>query len=302
MKLLIKKIGLMLAGTIVSGYLSAQSYKEQFDKLLMAGDSTGQAELLNNWQNSNDINPEYYVAYYNYFIHKAKTSGIEIGQNPQGEEFLEITNPDNGENAGYMYESSYYDSLMVVQAVDSLNKGIKLYPSRLDMRFGKIYALGEIQDYQTFTEEIIRVVEQSSVIKSNWLWAFDKPWPDAEERMLSSIQDYQYQLYNVGDDALLVNMKRIAEVVLKYYPKHVPSLSNASISHLVKGEWDEALVYLHRAEKIDPKDYIVLGNIAHAYKSKKDNKKAIKYNELVIKYGDESSKENAQKQIELLKK
>ena len=41
-----------------------------------------------------------------------------------------------------------------------------------------------------------------------------------------------------------------------------------------------------KAKKINPKDYIVLSNIAQAYKLKGDKNNAIKYYELTVKYGD----------------
>jgi len=120
--------------------------------------------------------------------------------------------------------------------------------------------------------------------------------------MLSAVQDYVLQLYNTENDALLDNMKRIAETVLKYYPNHIESLSNLSIVYLLKKEYDKALEPLLKAEKLDNKDYIVLSNIAQAYKLKGDYKKAIEYYEYTLKYGDDAAKKYAKSQIEELKK
>lgn len=96
-------------------------------------------------------------------------------------------------------------------------------------------------------------------------------------------------------------MKRIAETVLKYYPDHIESLSNLSIVYLLQKQYDKALEPLLKAEKLDPKDYIVLSNIAQAYKLKGDNKNAIKYYQLTIKHGDEQAKKYARGQIDELK-
>jgi tetratricopeptide (TPR) repeat protein len=97
-------------------------------------------------------------------------------------------------------------------------------------------------------------------------------------------------------------MKQIAEAALKYYPDHVESLSNLSIVYLIKKDYDKSLEALLKAEKLSPADYIVLSNIAQAYKLKGNNKNAIKYYELTIKYGDEQAKKYAQEQIDELKK
>ena len=58
---------------------------------------------------------------------------------------------------------------------------------------------------------------------------------------------------------------------------------------------------IERAEKINPKDYIVLGNIALGYKLKGDKEKAIEYYEKTVEYGDESAKEYAKQQLKELK-
>jgi tetratricopeptide (TPR) repeat protein len=160
---------------------------------------------------------------------------------------------------------------------------------------------GELKSYKDFTAEIIKTIDYSAIIKNKWTWTDNKPVDDPKEFMLNSIQSYQLQLYNTNNDDLLDNMKQIAQTVLKYYPDHVESLSNLSIVYLIKKEYDQALEVLLKAEKLAPTDYIILSNIAQAYKLKGDNKNAIKYYEQTIKFGDEEANEYAKGQIEELR-
>lgn len=97
-------------------------------------------------------------------------------------------------------------------------------------------------------------------------------------------------------------MKQIAETILKYYTEHIESLSNLSIVFMLQRNYDKALDQLFKAQKINPKDYIVLSNIAQAYKLKGDKQTAIKYYEMTIKHGDKSAKLYAKEQIDELKK
>ncbi|WP_424544631.1 tetratricopeptide repeat protein [Sphingobacterium siyangense] len=143
------------------------------------------------------------------------------------------------------------------------------------MRFCKIYLLGQIENYEKFTVEIINTIDYSHVNKNKWTWADNKPLGDPENFMLSSIQDYQLQLYNTENDNLIENMKRIAEAVLKYYPEHIESLSNISIVFMLQKQYDKTLGNLLKAEKLNPKDCIVLNNIAQTYKLKGDTINAI---------------------------
>jgi tetratricopeptide (TPR) repeat protein len=162
--------------------------------------------------------------------------------------------------------------------------------------------LGEIEEFEPFTQAIVSTIDHSRKIQNKWLWTDNKPLEEPKEVMLGSVQDYVVQLYNTGDDKLLDNMKLIAETVLKHYPNHIHSLSNISIVYMIKGDHDKALEALLKAEKLTPKDYVVLGNIAQAYTLKGDRKNAIKYYELTAKYGNAAAKSQAKKQIQALKK
>ena len=290
--------------TILLSQTYGQDFKQQFIDLVSKKDTVGQLELLQKWEKTKNDDPELYVAYFNHYVMKSMTEQITLGQNPKGEKVFQIMNTDTTkkEPVGYIYGDTYYNTKLLNKGFDYINQGIDKYPARLDMRFGKIYMLGKTEKYEKFTQEIIKTIDYSDSIKNKWTWTDNKPTDDPEKFMLSAVQDYVLQLYNTENNALLDNMKRIAETVLKYYPNHVESLSNLSIVYLLKKEYDKALEPLLKAEKIDSKDYIVLSNIAQAYKLKGDYKKAIEYYELTVKYGDDETKKYAKKQIEGLKK
>jgi tetratricopeptide (TPR) repeat protein len=293
----------ILGLTLLCNQSYAQDFKQKFGDLFSKKDTIGQKELLEKWEKAKGDDPELYVAYYNYYVAKSSNDVIAVGNNPKGEKVLQIMSNDSTkkEPAGYIYGDTDYNTELLNKAFNVLDKGIEKYPTRLDMRFGKIYMLGKIENYEKFTEEIIKTIDYSAVIKNQWTWEDSKPLDDPEKVFLGSIQDYILQLYNTENDTLLDNMKMIAEAILKHYPNHIESLSNLSIVYLLKKEYDKALEPLLKAEKIDNKDYIVLNNIAQAYKLKGDSKKAIEYYELTIKYGDDGAKEHAKEEIEKLK-
>jgi tetratricopeptide (TPR) repeat protein len=120
--------------------------------------------------------------------------------------------------------------------------------------------------------------------------------------MLSAIQSYQLQLYNTGNDDLLPNMQRIALAILNIYPEHIESLSNLSVTYFINKEYDKGLEVLLKAEKLDPKDFIVLSNIANGYRLKGNTAKSVEYYEKTLLYGDEEAKAFAKERLEMLKK
>ncbi len=289
--------------TLLFNQSYAQDFKQKFNDLFSKKDAIGQKELLEKWEKVKNDDPELYIAYYNYYVAKSSKEIVTLGNNPKGENVLQIMSNDSTkkEPAGYIYGDTYYDKELLNKGFYILDKGIEKYPTRLDMRFGKIYMLGKIENYDKFAEEIIKTIDYSAVIKNQWIWEDNKPINDPENVLLGSIQDYVLQLYNTENDALFDNMRMISEAVLKYYPNNIESLSNLSIVYLLKKEYDKALEALLKAEKLNNKDFIVLNNIAQAYKLKGDSKKAVEYYELTIKYGDDRAKQHAKEEIERLK-
>lgn len=302
---MLKQTATLIFGlTLIFNQATGQTFKQQFNDLASKKDTVGQKQLLEKWEKTDSNDPELFVAYFNYYVIKSKKEIVTLGQNPKGKDVLQIMDQDTTkkEPVGFIYGDTYYDPDLLSKGFDWINKGIEKHPNRLDMRFGKIYMFGQIEDYENFTKQIIKTIDYSAVNKNKWTWADSKPLDDPKEFMLSSIQNYQIQLYNTENDNLLDNMKRIAETVLKYYPDHIESLSNLSIVFMLQKQYDKALEPLLKAEKLNPKDYIVLSNIAQAYKLKGDTKNAIKYYELTMKHGDEQAKKYAQGQIDELKK
>lgn len=300
-----KRITFLISGlTLLFNQAAGQTFKQQFHDLVSKKDTSGQQLLLEKWEKAESNDPDLYVAYFNYFVKKSKKEIIALGQNPKGNDGYQIVAKDSSENepVAYMYGDTYYDPGLLKKGFGYIDKGIEKHPNRLDMRFGKIYMLGQTEDYEKFTAEIIKTIDHSALNKNEWTWADNKPLDDPRDFMLGSIQGYQVQLYNTENDDLLDNMKRIAEAVLKHYPDHIESLSNLSIIFMLKKEYDKALEPLLKAERIDPEDYVVLSNIAQAYKLMGNTKKAIEYYELTIKYGDGQAKSYAREQIDKLKK
>lgn len=294
---------LIFGMTLIFYQATGQTFKEQFNDLVHKKDTFGQKQILEKWEKTDNNDPELFVAYFNYYVTKSQSEVLRIGQNPAGEDVLQIMDQDTAikDPVGFIFGGTYHDPELLNKAFDWINQGIEKHPNRLDMPFGKIHMYGEIEDYENFTEQIIHTINYSAVNKNQWTWADSKPLDKPKEIMLGSLQDYQIKLYNTESDDLLDNMKRIAETVLNLYPEHVESLSNLAIVYILRKQFDQALEPLFKAKKINPKDYVVLGNIAQSYKQKGEPKKAIKYFKLVIKYADENEKKYAQEQINELK-
>lgn len=226
-----------------------QDYQAEFQKYCEAHDTINQLKTLKEWQLKKPQDPELFTSYFNYHFMKSRQEVLSLSSDqPTGESlvFQDSLNQD----VGFIGSQIIYNQAEAKKGLDKIDKGIALYPSRLDMRFGKIYALGQMSDWQNFTSEILKTIDYSAKNNNNWTWTNQEKYNIGQKEFLLDIQNYQLQLYHTGNDDLLQYMEQIANKVLEYYPNHIESLSNLSIVYLVSGDYDKAIKSLTKAEKI----------------------------------------------------
>ena len=278
----------------------AQDYQAEFRQSFQSNDTAKQRQVLQLWTASDPKNPELFTSYFNFYFQKAKKENITLTPTqPNGES---LTFQDSTGKKAFIGSQKTYDALILEKGFAKIDEGIRLYPNRLDMRFGKTYVLGQLMEWQRFTDEILGSIHYSATNNNAWTWTNNEKKTDGRKFFLSSLQGYQSTLYDQQDDKLLPYMRTIAEEVLKLYPDDVESLSNLSITYLLTNEYDKAIGFLEKAEKVSPKDPVVLGNIAHAYKSKGNKTNAIKYYEKMVKLEDQEAVAFAKQQLDELRK
>lgn len=297
---MMKIFGLLLL-TSFSGVLFGQTNYDKFKKLYKNNDTSKIEALLSEWKQADPNDPELYTSAFNYYYSHSRRENISITKEQAGAQTFQLQD-STGKISGYLGANVSYNSEILNKAFDYINRGIEKFPNRLDIRFGKCYVLQQIGDYENFTNEVIKTVEYSNVIHNSWLWTENKKLEDPVNFMLGSVQTYLKNLYDTEDDSLLQNMLRIGDVTLKYYPDKVEILSTTAVASMLTKNYDKALIYLKRAETINPEDFIVLNNIAQAYKLKDDKLNAIKYYRLMDKYGDQEAKQQAKEEIRKLTK
>jgi tetratricopeptide (TPR) repeat protein len=279
---------------------NCQTLKEQFTQAFSKGDTTTEKKILAEWSKTAHDDPDRYVYAFNYYATRGMTEVLALTKQQPDSKSFELKDKNN-QVAGYLGSTTSFNQKFIDEGFACIDSAIVKFPNRLDMRFGKVYVLGKVGNYDQFAKEIIKDIDYGQTIGNKWLWRDGKALDDPEKFMLSTIQSYIRQLYGVGDNEM-GNMQLVAKEVIKFYPDNVESLSDLSITYMQGKEYDQALEYLERAQKIAPEDYIVLNNIAYCYVLKKDKPDAIKYYELVKKYGPDEAKQDADEKIKSLDK
>ena len=282
---------------IAIGYCSfGQDFQTELTKYFRAGDTLKQRKTLEKWEKENPDNPELYINYFNYYLEKAKKEieSFAVEQAEKNEEGQE----SNGMESQFAINYEDYTK----KALQKIETGIDKYPDRLDMRLGKIYVLAQNENWNEYTNEIVKAISYSNTNNNRWMWTNNEELPGGKSFFLSSLRTYQSALFKTGKDSLLLNVRIIANEVLKYYPTSTKSLSNLSLTYILTNDYDKGIEYLLAAEKINPQDTEILSNIAHAYVLKGDNAKAIKYYKKVMKRVDKETAASVKEEIEKLKK
>ena len=279
----------------------AQDFQQDFENYMSIGDTNQQRIILNNWEHHNPKDPEYFVSYFNFCFNNAKRVSLQLNQSGAvNGEGLSITD-SSGNDAGFIGEGIAYDMDLLQEGLEKIQAGILLYPNRLDMRFGKIFALGEARLWDAFTQEIVSTIQYSTKNGNEWLWKKNEKVANPKQVFLGALQDYEVTLYDTQNDSLLKNMRRVAEEVLKFYPGHMESLTNLAISYILEKQYAKAIPYLERADKDNPNNGVVLSNMAYVLELMNDYPKSILYYEKMMKLPDADAQQFAAGRIEALK-
>lgn len=293
------KILLLLNFTFLTSMCFGQNYKAQFDNLCQSGDTLNQKILLTKWESEDPTNPELFTSYLNYCIQKSEL--VDLVMQPVQKNRESISQNNDLQIEGNKVTEPVNYQMIIKKGIDKIDIGIKKYPNRLDMRFDKIYALSLINDWDSFTNEIVKAIQYSQRNKNKWTWTYNVKKENSKDFFLSSIQDYERNLLQTEDKTLFKNIRTIATEILTIYPNHIESLTNISLTYVLSGDYDKGIETLLQAEKIESNNKNILMSIALGYRLKGDKSNSLIYFEKMLKLDDQNSVDFAKQQINLLK-
>ena len=152
---------LTLAVIMLCNIAYGQTIYDQFNKAINNNDTVQMTTLIRQIQASNDESAERYIAEFNYYFNVSKQEVIatsqELPKNVDVSTSFTLTD-SAGQPAGYLYGYTTYDKNLSDSALAVIDKGIAAHPNRLDMRFGKIFALGDYSRWDAYVDEIMNVL------------------------------------------------------------------------------------------------------------------------------------------------
>lgn len=278
------------------GALAQQQWYDKYQQVLNDSDANKLLQVIEAWQKAEPESADVYAAWFNYYYKIGVSSVLSLTTEPPADdsESLMLRNDTTQETAGYLYAVPTYNDSLMNLCFQKIDAGIRKFPDRLDLPFGKIHVLLQMKDYGAALKALDAVIRRSADNHNAWLWTLDKPVDDGSAMFFDSMQDYFNQLWKVQD---LSYAEQLAHMLVAAYPSNIVFRSNFAGIKGAKGENEEALKLFLDIHRDAPDDEIVTSNIAQLYLNLGDKKQAKKYYQLLLKSEDETIKESADRAI-----
>jgi len=300
-----------LVSIILLSLLSVKVFcidKDKYDEvisMISAHDLSGAKSEIDKMMPDSGNDPDYYVLVFNYYFEKASTSAINITtEQPDNtnKEYLELKNFNDTTATAYLSGINKYDNAVLEEGLKVFIPALDKFPDRLDMLFGLAYLYSETGEYKKSGEILLRILERSSENKNQWLWSFNDKLEDSYHFMIENLQSYLSRILESDDENTMAIMFSISEKMISLYPDNIYGYNNLGYYYSIQDQTQEAQKYFLCAEKINPKDIIVLANLAEISFKQNNTADAEMYYKKIMEYGNEDDRKWAEEKIKMLNK
>ena len=247
-------------------------YYTKYQKLLSSGDYEALELHVSNWEKDGPQSAEMYIANFNYYLNRNISSMNAMGRMPDGRYGL--------------FPQTVFNKEDFIVATGYLEKGIQLYPDRMDMIMGLRYVYFINKNFDLMTDLVLKTINRSKVNHQAWCSLFNESVPAYTEYGYEYFENFLLEsltMLNGWFDVAGVEYGRIAKESLAVYPESLVILNMASNYYIQTEDYNKGLELLLRAHKMDSKDEIIIFNIARTYELMGNTAKAIEYYGIVAK-------------------
>ncbi len=254
MRYFVASIGLL---SVLS--LSAFDQSDKVYSAIESDDYVRADSLLGIWDAENSTDPELFVAKFNRYINESRHSFIALTDDVASSGEALMFTDSTGNVVGSLREGVEWNDAMFERALEVIEDGIRLYPDRLDMRFGCAAALSMRDLDGRLLDELKSTLKYGEKISYRWLWTGNEKLEKPVQVMLDGMWDYCTSIYNSEKDELAFEL---SEALLKYFPDELKFINLCGAIKYLEGSYEDALAFFNKALALSPDDDIVIGNIA----------------------------------------
>ena len=304
-----KKMILSLLMLVFSSTLFAQitfdQHRYKYDLLVkrfgLAG--TGVETVLKNWEKADSTNADMLQGKFAYYFTKAQTGTVEprpgkkyLGMDPV------ITLKDSLGNDVNYFEINVFDDELYAEALKVADKAISFWPDKLDFKFMKAnaYIAYEKESPDMALACLMELADENQKRKSSWEYGGQK----ADQQFFQeAMQEYCFSFYTLGTQSGYEAFRQLSEKLSVMFPDNTEFVNNIGSYYLIaKEDYKTAYKYYNKVLKAHPDDMTAIRNGLLAARRQKNLKQEKKYLEMMVKYGSERDRLQAEGRLKSMKK
>ena len=235
--------------------------------------------LLNEWREKRPNDPDAWITSANYYFNQRQT--MMSAKKPAKGDFA-LKDPKTGKLAGSI--SFEQDPASVKRAAGLLEEATGKFPDRLDIWCGLAFIQ---QESGNFDGELSTLKNMVAYVRAH---PADLKWLNGEKLAQPADQFVPEKLHSYGlyyekkeDPENDQRFMQIAMFSAEQFPNHPYAFNDVAMYYSLKGDDAKTREWLEKANKIDPKDTLVMTNLGYICSKMGDNGAARKWYEAVIK-------------------
>ena len=277
-----------------------QRYSLLVSRLGVSG--VGVENLLSKWEEAYPDDLDMLSAKFMYYYNKSRSTEVIVveGNRYLGAEPVLSLKDSLGRDMNY-FEEPHFDDELFSLGEQSIDKAIRLYPERLDLRFNKSAAL---LDYEKGSPDMTLSYLKNLVgynYTAHPAWIFNDG-PVDNETFCALMQEYCYSLFLLGTPNGYEAFRELSETMLKYNADD-PLFMNDIGSYYFVGKKDgkTALKWYNKVLKKHPDDMTAIRNCILVARRDKNAKLEKKYLQMMASHGSETERLQAEARLKSLK-
>ena len=261
------------------GHAAEEDYAARFKELREQKADAQIEPLLNEWRGKRPNDPEAWISSANYYFNQRQVM-ISTKKPEKGD--FSLTDKKTGKTAGSI--SFEQDKGNEKRASDLLQEATTKFPDRLDIWCGLAFIYQETGDFDSEFSTLQRMVRCARDHSSQLRWLNGENLPEPADHFIPE-KMHSYGMYyerkeNPEDDKRFL---KIATLAAEQFPDHPYAFNDVAMYYSIAGDNAKTREWLEKANKINPKDTLVLMNLGQICSKLGDNQAAQKWYEEVIK-------------------
>ena len=284
---------------------TASRYEQRYDLLVsqFGPAGVGVETVLDNWAKVDSTNAKMLQGKFAYLFTKAQTAQVEprpgkkyLGMDPV------LTLKDSLGNDVNYFQINVFDDELYAEALKVADKAISLWPDRLDFRFMKAnaYIAYEKDSPDMALACLLDLADENKQRMSSWEYDGQKT---SQAFFQDAMQEYCFSFYSLGTSSAYEAFRTLSEKLCVMFPDNSDFVNNIGSYHLIaKNDYKTAYKYYNKVLKSNPGEPTAIRNGLLAARKQKNVKQEKKYLEMMLKYGNESERLQAEGRLTALKK